>query len=518
MRLTTFLILLALLTYSCTKKKPVLEVDIAIKNGQVYDGISESPHSFTVGIEADKIVFFGAEEIIDIKAKTVIDASGKAVVPGFIDPHTHTTQDLNDSVARHNLPFLTQGVTTVINGNDGRSPIPVGRAMKLWGLSGAGTNVGVLVGHGHVRRAAMGMENRPPTSEEMQEMREIVTKAMEDGALGMSTGLYYTPGNYASTEEVIELSKIVSEYGGVYDTHQRDESSYSIGLMNSIKEVIRIGAEADIPVHISHIKALGVDVWGKGTEMVALIDSAKSAGIDITANQYPYVASGTSVGGSTFPNWARAGGQEEMIKRIDDEVVGLTIRQEMRDNLRRRGGPSSLLITRSGNPDWIGLTLEDLSQEWRLEPIEAALKIIKAGDASVASFNMTEEDIAILMAQPWCMTGSDGSAGHPRKYGTFPRKFRKYVIEDSVISFGRAVVASSGQVAETFNIKNRGQIKEGYFADIVVMDPTTIRDNSTFEKPEQFASGIDYVLVNGEVAIEEGRYTGTLAGKILKRE
>lgn len=509
----SFIIVIA----SCTSK-PVLEADIIIEGGQVYDGDSESPKTWTVAIKDDKIIYVGDGEDYNLKAEQIIDAKGKVVAPGFIDPHTHTTQDLNDSVARHNLPFLSQGVTTTITGNDGRSPIPAGRTMKQWSASGMGTNVGVLVGHGNVRRVAMGMENRPPTDEEMEEMRNIVTQAMEDGALGMSTGLYYTPGNYASTEEVIELAKIVSSYDGVYDTHQRDESSYSIGLLNSIREVIKIGAEADLPVHISHLKALGVDVWGKAPEIVALYDSARAAGIDITANQYPYVASGTSVGGSTFPNWARAGGQEEMIKRIDDEVVGRTIRTEMKDNLRRRGGASSLLITRSGTPEWIGQTLEDLSRDWRLEPVESAIKIIKAGDAAVASFNMTEEDIAVLMAQPWCMTGSDGSAGHPRKYGTYPRKFRKYVLEDSVITMGRAIVSSSGQVAATFKINDRGLIKEGYFADIVIFDPMTINDNATFEKPEQIASGIDYVLVNGTVSINKGRYTGKLAGRILKKD
>ncbi len=512
-----YLLFTLLIIVSCTSK-PVLEADLIIEGGQVYDGNDEVAKTWVVAIKGDKIVYAGDGATYNLKAEKIIDATGKVVSPGFIDPHTHTTQDLNDSVTRHNLPFLSQGVTTVITGNDGRSPIPVGRAMTQWGSSGAGTNVGILLGHGNVRRIAMGMENRPPTEEEMAEMREIVTQAMEDGALGMSTGLYYTPGNYASTEEVIDLAKIVSRYGGVYDTHQRDESSYSIGLLNSIREVIRIGAEAELPVHISHLKALGVDVWGQAPDIIALYDSARQAGIDLTANQYPYVASGTSVGGSTFPNWARAGGTEEMIKRIDDEVVGQLIRTEMKDNLRRRGGASSLLITRSGTPEWLGKTLEEVAREWRLDPIEAAIRIIKEGDASVASFNMTEEDIGLLMSQPWCMTGSDGSAGHPRKYGTYPRKFRKYVIEDSVLSFGRAIVASSGQVAETFKIKDRGQIKEGYFADIVIIDPKTIRDNATFEKPEQIASGIDYVFVNGRIAIDNGRYNGVLAGQILKRD
>lgn len=508
---------LILLIVSCTTK-PVLEADILIVGGQVYDGTDASARFWTVAIKEDKIIYAGTGKDYDLKGSQVIDATGKVVCPGFIDPHTHTTQDLNDSVTRHNLPFLSQGVTTVITGNDGRSPIPVGRAMKQWSDAGMGTNVGVLVGHGNVRRIAMGMDNRPPTDEEMDEMGTIITQAMEDGALGMSTGLYYTPGNYAATEEVIELAKIVSSYGGIYDTHQRDESSYSIGLLNSIREVIRIGAEASLPVHISHLKALGVDVWGKAPEIIGLYDSARAAGVDITANQYPYVASGTSVGGSTFPNWARAGGHDEMIKRIDDEVVGRTIRSEMKDNLRRRGGASSLLITRSGTPEWIGRTLEDLSQEWRLDPIEAAIRIIKEGDASVASFNMTEEDIAALMSQPWCMTGSDGSAGHPRKYGTYPRKIRKYVLEDSVITMGRAIASSSGQVAATFKLSDRGLIKEGYFADVVIFDPITIRDNATFENPEQIASGIDYVWVNGKLAIDQGNYTVQLAGRIIKND
>lgn len=500
------------------QNKQLIEADLLITGATVYDGQSVQPQNWQVAVTGDKIVYAGDGEQVNIEAEEIIDASGHILAPGFIDPHTHTTDDLNSEEANHNLPFLTQGVTTVVTGNDGRSPIPVGRAINQWSQNGSGTNVVLLVGHGNVRRIVMGMEDRAPTEEEMDEMKSMVRQAMEDGAFGMSTGLYYTPGNYAETEEVIELAKIVSEFGGIYDTHQRDESSYNIGLLNSVREVIRIGAEAKLPVHISHIKALGVDVWDKSTDVINLFDSARAVGIDITANQYPYVASGSGIGASTFPNWARAGGVEAMEARINDPEIGKQIRIEMADNLRRRGGPASLRITRSPEEAYIGKTLADLSEEWNLDPIEAAIKIILEGDASVASFNMKESDIANFMRQEWCYTGSDGSSGHPRKYGTYTRKIRKYVLEDSVISMGHMINNSTGKVAALLKLDKRGLIAPGYFADLVILNPSTVKDRATFDEPEQISDGIAYVFVNGKLAVKDNEYQNVLAGKILKKQ
>jgi N-acyl-D-amino-acid deacylase len=352
-------------------------------------------------------------------------------------------------------------------------------------------------------------------------MKSLVRQGMDDGAIGLSTGLYYAPGSYAKTEEVIELSKVAAERGGVYDTHQRDESSYTIGLLASIEEIIRIGREAKIPVHISHIKALGADVWGQSGKAIEIINRAQAEGVNVTANQYPYDASGTSLGASLLPRWAEAGGRQELLKRIDDPAVRPKLIAEMERNLKRRGGANSLLIHSLGkgvaDRGLIGKRLDEIAKSRGKSPVETALDIIKEGGAGVASFNMTESDIENFMKQPWVMTGSDGSGGHPRKYGAYPRKIREYVLNRHVITLPRMIQASSAQVAQTFNLKDRGKLSPGYFADIIVFDEKAITERSTYEKPEVFAEGLKYMIVNGKVAIDGGKYTGALAGRILRK-
>jgi N-acyl-D-amino-acid deacylase len=352
-------------------------------------------------------------------------------------------------------------------------------------------------------------------------MKSLVRQGMDDGALGLSTGLYYAPGNFAKTEEVIELAKVAAGRGGVYDTHQRDESSYTVGLLASIEEVIRIGREAKIPVHISHIKALGADVWGQSAKAIEIIDRARAGGVNVTANQYPYVASGTGLSAALLPRWAEAGGRQEMLKRIDDPAVRPRLIAEMEQNLKRRGGANSLLIRSisggGADRDLVGKRLDEIAKSRRKSAVETALEIIKAGNAGVTSFNMTEDDIENFMKQPWVMTGSDGSGGHPRKYGTYPRKIREYVLNRSVITLPRMIQASSLQVAETFDLKNRGKLGPGYFADVIVFDEKTIADRATYENPEVFAEGIKYVIVNGKVAIDGGKYVGAMAGRALRK-
>jgi N-acyl-D-amino-acid deacylase len=304
----------------------------------------------------------------------------------------------------------------------------------------------------------------------------------------------------------------------VYDSHIRDESSYTIGLLGAIEETIRIGREAGIPVHISHIKALGKDVWGQSREVIEMIRKARAEGINITASQYPYTASGTSVSASLVPRWAEAGGRAELLKRIADPAIKPKLVAEMQKNLDRRGGPASLLITPPADRQIVGKTLDQIAKERKETPIEAALEIIKAGGAGAASFNMQEDDIKNFMREDWVMTCSDGSPGHPRKYATFPRKLRKYVVDEHVITLPFAIRSSTSLPAETFRLKGRGLLKTGYYADVVVFDPTTIRDNATFEHPKVFSSGIRYVLVNGKVALDNGKLTGVLAGRVLKHQ
>ncbi len=492
----------------------ISKLDILIRGGGVIDGAGTDAIKADVGVSGDRIVFVGDAAKEDLQAERVIDATGLIVAPGFIDPHTHADEDLFEPKRGANLAFLTQGVTTVFIGSDGRSRIPLGKAFQQLQSQGIGTNVASFVGHGAVRQSVMGMSDSAPTPEQLEKMKSIVRQGMDDGALGLSTGLYYAPGSYAKTEEVIDLAKVAAERGGAYDTHQRDESSYTIGLLGSIEEVIRIGREAKIPVHISHIKALGVDVWGQSAKAIAIIDRARAEGVNVTASQYPYVASGTGLSASLLPRWAEAGGRQAMLKRIDDPAIHPKLIAEMEQNLKRRGGANSLLLL--GGADR-GKRLDEIAKARGKSPVETALDIIKAGPNGVASFNMTESDIENFMKQPWVMTGSDGSGGHPRKYGTFPRKIREYVLNRHVITLPRMIQASSLQVAETFKLKDRGKLSPGYFADVIVFDEKTITDRSTYEKPEALAEGIKYSIVNGKLAIEGGKYTGALAGRALRK-
>jgi N-acyl-D-aspartate/D-glutamate deacylase/dipeptidyl aminopeptidase/acylaminoacyl peptidase len=499
--------------------KRLSQLDFLIRGGSVIDGSGSAPRQADVGIANDRIVFIGDAAKEKLDALRTIDAAGLIVAPGFIDPHTHAWDYLAKPEFKSNENYLFQGVTTVMTGNDGSSPFPLAKTLALWERQGIGTNAALFVGHGTVRQLVMGMSDAVPAPEQLEKMKQFVREAMDEGAIGMSTGLYYAPGSYAKTEEVIELAKIVGERGGIYDTHMRDESSYSIGLLGSINETIRIGREARIPVHISHIKALGTDVWGQSAQAIEIINRARSEGIDVTANQYPYTASGTGLAAALVPRWAEAGGNGELRKRIEDQSLRPRLISEMEANLKRRGGPESLLITSAPdkeNQAVVGKRLSEIAKQMNRSPVEAALSLIASGRIGVASFNMSENDIENFMRQPWVMTGSDGSSGHPRKYGNYPRKIREYVIKRQIISLPRMIEASSKQVAEKFKIRERGRICDGFFADVIVFDEKTIADRATFEEPEKLASGMRYVIVNGKLAIDDGRYTGALAGRALR--
>ncbi len=494
----------------------VSRVDVLIRGGSVVDGTGSEGRAADVGILRDRIVYVGDATKDGVTGAREVDAKGLLVAPGFIDPHTHTVDDLSSAENRSNQAYLFQGVTTVVAGNDGSSPFPVGETLERWSKSGLGTNAALFVGHGTVRRLVLGQSDAAPSGEQLARMKEMVARAMDDGAIGLSTGLYYAPGSYATTEEVIELAKVAAVRGGIYDSHMRDEGSYSIGLLGSIDETIRIGREAGLPVHISHIKALGADVWGKSRDAIAKINRARLEGVNVSANQYPYNASGTSLTASLVPRWAEVGGAVELRKRIDDPAVRAKLAVEMEANLKRRGGADSLLMTNSADGTLVGKRLSAIARDRGKSPIETSLEIIRNGGASVASFNMNDQDIENFMRESWVMTGSDGSSGHPRKYGTYPRKLREYVFNRSVLSLPIAVRASSSLVAETLRLPGRGRVQTGYFADLIVFDQKTLADKSTYEKPDVFAVGMKYVLVNGQFAISDGRYTGALAGQALR--
>ena len=496
-------------------------LDLLLLGGQVVDGSGSAARREDVGIRGDRIAFLGDAAREKVTSERTLDVHGLIVCPGFIDPHTHTLEDLSSPARHGNVDYLMQGVTTVVTGNDGGGSPHVAKTLDLWEKQGVGTNALLLVGHGAVRHEVLGNADVQPTPEQLDRMKALVRSAMQEGAFGISTGLFYVPGSFAKTEEVIELSKEAAAMGGYYDSHMRDEDSYSIGLLGSIEETIRIGREARIPVHISHIKALGPQVWGQSKEAIQMIEKARAEGVDVTADQYPYIASGSSLVASLLPAWAQEGKRDEALARLDDAVLRPRLLKEIEENLKRRGGADSLLFTSSEAPELAGKRLSDIAKEKNLPPVDAAIAIMrdrKLQGLAVASFNMNEDDVERFMKQPWVMTGSDGSYGHPRMFGTFPRKLRVYVYEKKVITLPFMIHVSSGLTAQTVRIPERGLPRTGYFADVIAFDPATVADQSTYERPDKLAIGMKYVIVNGKLAVENGKYNGALAGRPLRKE
>ncbi|MEO6444187.1 MAG: amidohydrolase family protein [Gemmatimonadaceae bacterium] len=493
--------------------------DLVIRGGTVMDGTGAAARQADVVIQGDRVLFVGDARRAGYSAAREIDARGLIVAPGFIDPHTHTSGDLqsDDAARRLNAAYLMQGVTTVVTGNDGGGPIDVGAHLARWEQQGIGTNAALYVGFGSVRSKVLGMSSRAPNAEELARMEAMVASATDEGALGLSTGLYYAPQSYATTEEVIALARQAASRGGIYDSHLRDESSYTVGLSGAVAEAIRIGREAGLPVHIAHIKALGLDVWGQSDSVIAMIVRARAGGQVVTADQYPYTASGTGVGAALLPRWAEAGGRDSLRSRATNPEYRDRLYAAMSENMRRRGGAASLLITDRGRPELAGKTLEAIASARKADPVLTAIEIVLSGDASVASFNMNEGDIANFMKQPFVFTGSDGSAGHPRKYGTYPRKIHDYVLGKGVISLETMVRQSSSGVADALGIAERGRLAPGMFADVIVMDTATVRERATYDQPDLLAEGMRWVLVNGRIAVDNGSLTNVAAGRGLRR-
>ncbi len=497
-------------------------VDFLISGGTVYDGTGGEGRIADVGIRGDRIAFVGSAPA-GVTALRRINATGLIVAPGFIDPHTHAYEGLPrlDADRRHNASSLMQGITTVVLGADGRGPLDVARVFDESQRAGLGTNTYALAGFGTARSQVMGASSAPATRAQIDSMRALIDRAMREGAFGVGSGLFYAPQSYANTEEVIAVVSAAKPYGGVYDTHQRDESSYSIGLLASVRESIRIGCESGLTVNIGHIKALGVDVWGKADSVLAIMREARAGGCTVVGDQYPWTASGTGLSAALMPRWAQAGGRDSLMARIADPATRARMLSEMRENLRRRGGDSTILLTAGGAvaKPYIGKTLAIVAREKGTPPAETALELIRIGaDMSVASFNMTESDIETFMKDPYIMTSSDGSGGHPRLYGTFPRKIRRYVLDKPVIPMARMVRASSGQVAQVYGITGRGELRAGNFADVIVFDTRTIRDEATYTEPTKLASGMNWVFVNGKLAVADKTLTSTMAGRTLKRD
>lgn len=497
-------------------------VDYLLVGGRIVDGTGSASRRADIGIRGERIAFIGNAAAAHLHATQIISAKGLIICPGFIDPHTHANAYLDNPARRNNLNYIMQGVTTVVTGNDGGGPIDVAATLDKWQHNGIGTNVALLVGFGTIRRKVMGMVNADPTAAQLDQMRAYVRSAMQQGAFGFSTGLFYAPQSFSKTDEVIELAKVAAPYGGYYDTHMRDEDSYSIGLLGAIDETLRIGREAHIPVHISHIKALGPAVWGKSVEAITKINAARAAGQNVTASQYPYTGSGTSLPASLLPPWAHEGTQQQVSARLDDPARRARLLDAISENISRRGGANTLLFTSPSLSDLYAKTLAQVSAARKTPAPETALAILQSAahdkawdELGVISFNMNEADIDRFMRQPWVMTDSDGSPGHPRLYGTFPRKLRIYVYQKKLITLPFMVHVSSELPAEMLGLHDRGLLRQGYIADVIVFDPATIADKATYEHPEVLATGMKYVFINGTLAVNGGNYTGALPGRAL---
>lgn len=529
-----------------------MQFDVLIKNGTTIDGTGEPAFTADIGILGKKIAEISKN--ITAEANTIIDASGKIVSPGFIDPHAH-----NDGYIFYdpsNLYKLSQGVTTEISGNCGEGLAPICQdyydeiyeyyrpyyptdefcnfttfenfldSVKKLPL---GNNIGFLCAHGTLRMSSMGFANRKPTTSELSSMKEMLIESLEAGALGMSTGLVYSPGCFADTDEIIELCKIVKEYNGIYTTHLRSEG---YALIDAVKEAIQIADKASVRTVISHMKALGKNYWGMTAETTQLVEDARRAGIDILCDQYPYPSSCTVLHW-VIPFEYTEGGFVQMCEKLSDPIERERIKSMYFnkfghwDNLMENITPSGIHVLKADNtPNAVGKTISEYAQLINSDPYDTLFDIIVANKAdAIASFDcMSEDDICRVMKKDYCMVGSDGIAvmpeekTHPRLTGTFPRVLRKYVREEKVISLEKAIKKMTSLPATVFGLTEKGQLKKGFDADICIFDKNTIYDRSTLENFNIRPDGIDYVFVNGEIAYCNKQYTNSASGGLIIRK
>jgi N-acyl-D-aspartate/D-glutamate deacylase len=501
---------------------PAIEADFIVRGATLYDGTSAAGVKGDLAIKGERIVAVG--RFSPSGKPRVIDASGLIVAPGFIDLHTHSDDALTEKATRDNLNYLRQGVTTVVTGNCGFGPSDVAAYFAKLEKGGVGSNVIHLVPHNAVRRAVMKNANRTPTDTELKKMADLVDKGMSDGAWGLSTGLIYNPGTYAKTDELIALAKASARHGGLYASHIRDEG---VGVLAAIDEALRIGREGGLPVHVSHLKASGRKAWGLAADEIALIEKARKGGQVVTADQYPYVASSTSLSAMVVPARYREGDRKDFLARLDDPDTGPQLRKAIADKIEgRSGGESVRIASYRPKPAWQGKNLVEIADKEKKTPLDIVLEIERNGGASVVSFGMKEEDVRLIMKQPWVATASDGGARvpdattvpHPRSYGCFSRKVGRYALDEKVISLQHAIRSSSGLPADILHLPERGYLKKGYFADVVVFDAKIFRDMATFDKPHQYTPGVKYLFVNGKLVIDDGTFTKALAGKVLRHK
>ncbi|MDO5725140.1 MAG: D-aminoacylase [Tissierellia bacterium] len=527
-------------------------MSILIKNGLVVDGTGEKAYKADVLIEDDRIKQIG--EIENVEGAEVIDAEGLVVAPGFIDTHSHS--DLDVLIKPEVLPKVMQGVTTEFLGQDGISMAPLPKKYispwrkNLAGLDGVsdeidweyettdnylkmiedvepGLNECYLVPHGNIRMEAMGLDNRLPTEEEMQKMRDITEREMQAGAWGLSTGLIYMPCAYGETEEIIEMCKVVAEHDGAFVTHQRSEADT---ILESMEEVIEIGRKSGVKVHISHFKVCGKKNWPKIDKVEELLEEAQKEGIPTSFDQYPYVAGSTMLG-VILPPWVHDGGTDKVLERLKDPELRKKMIHDIEngipgwDNFIEFAGFDGIFITsvnKEHNKDVVGLSLTELGEKWGKDPYNATFDLLLDEENAVGmvDFYGTEEHVIRFMKRPEMNACTDGllSPGkpHPRLFGSFPRILGKYVREEKAFTLEEAIKKMTKKPATTFGIKDRGELKEGYFADITVFNPDTIIDKGTYQDPVQYPEGIEHVIINGKLTIKNGEHTGNRSGRVLR--
>jgi N-acyl-D-amino-acid deacylase len=520
--------------------------DLLIKNGMLVDGIKNEPYKADIGIIGEYIKKVG--NFKDATGKTIIDATGRIISPGFIDIHTHT--DIEILANRKAESKIRQGVTTELAGNCGTSPFPMKYPLPdyekrlaeeakitidwtdLSGFhaaiekNGAALNHATLIGQSTVRGYVMGENQREPTAEELDQMKKLVAKAMEQGAFGLSTGLEYTPGGFAGTDEIIELCKIVAEFGGFYASHIRSEDK---AVLEAVGEAIHIAETAGLPLEIAHFKAVGKTNWWKLPKMIDLVERAAERGLNVTADRYPYIAYSTGLT-ILYPQWSLDGGLEQLIKRLKDAKIRQSMKADTLIKVRGYGWDKIVIsnLHKKHNQWLIGKSIGEAAATKNVDPYEFMCDLIIDEEFNVShiGYGMNEETTEMVLKHPLVMVGSDGSSlapygplskgkPHPRNYGTFPRFLGYYVRERKIMTLPEAIKKMTSKPAAKLGLKDRGSLKQGNFADIVVFDPNTIADKATFIEPHQYPVGIDYVLVNGTIVIDHGNHTEKLPGKVL---
>ncbi len=495
-----------------------LRVGVLLQGAAIYDGSGSAPFMGDVALRNGKIIGVGKFQVG--RVDQTIDCRGLAVAPGFIDLHNHSDSPIVSPATRGNVNYLTQGCTSIVTGNCGFGPVDVAAYLAKIDAAGAGTNVLHLLPHGDLRDKAMGKEAREPTSSELAEMERLAEQAMRDGAWGMSTGLIYVPGTYSKTEEIAAVAKVVGRHGGIYASHIRNEG---VELLTAVEEALRIGRDGGLPVHVSHFKASGRSSWGSLHIAAELIEKERANGRRVTADQYPYTASSTSLEATLLPAWCRAGGRKALAERLRDPEQRARIRQSVETELA--GKVRVQIAGYEPRRDWVGKSVDEIAAMEKREPADVVLEMEQNGGARIVNFGMNEDDVRIAMKLPWVATASDGSAKipdgdqpHPRSFGTFTRKLGLYAVKEGVVSVEQAVRSASGLPADILGLKDRGYLRRELAADVVVFDPKTITDRATYDKPYEYSQGVRYVFVNGVPAVFEGTPTGALAGKALRHD